>query len=100
MKGLAGKLRRCAVALLGAPAALLALEERAAAEEPSASSSSAIADLDDLSLFDLLNFRVTTASGGVEEDRSLAAANVYAISREEILRQGWRSLAEVLANVP
>jgi iron complex outermembrane receptor protein len=59
-----------------------------------------ITDLDDLSLQALLNQTVTTASGGTGEARSLASANVYSVSREEIARQGWRSLAQILEAVP
>jgi len=43
---------------------------------------------------------VVTAGRGKEEERALASASVFTISREEILVHGWRSLTEVLANVP
>jgi iron complex outermembrane receptor protein len=49
---------------------------------------------------DLLDAPVTTASGGVVEERAVAPANVISFSRAEIARRGWRSLAEVLANTP
>lgn len=44
--------------------------------------------------------RVVTASGGVSEEASLAAANVVTVTRDEIARNGWRSLGELLAFVP
>jgi outer membrane receptor protein involved in Fe transport len=57
-------------------------------------------DIADIPLEDLLNQGVTTASGGVSEARSTTAANVHSVSREEIARNGWTSLAQVLASVP
>lgn len=59
-----------------------------------------IQNIESLDLKDLLNEPVVTAGGGVEEERSLASANVYTISREEIAAHGWRSLTELLAIVP
>jgi outer membrane receptor protein involved in Fe transport len=53
-----------------------------------------------VNLESLLNLRVVTASGGVEEERSLAPANVVVFTRDDIARQGWRSLTDVLANTP
>ena len=56
----------------------------------------------ELDLFNLeqkLNEMVVTASGE-EEERSLTAANVYVISREDIARHGWRSLLDMLSAVP
>lgn len=44
--------------------------------------------------------KVVTASGGVEEDALSAAANVFTIGRQDIARRGYRSLAEVLNQVP
>jgi outer membrane cobalamin receptor len=55
--------------------------------------------LSDLSLSDLLEMQVVTGSGRAEE-RSLAAANVFVITREQIERWGHNSLAEVLRQVP
>src|SRR4051794_38177105 len=82
--------------LLGAAIALWGLTAGAQeSQEPAR-----ITDLDDLSLQALLNQTVTTASGGTGEARSLASANVYAVSREEIARHGWRSLAQILEAVP
>lgn len=52
-----------------------------------------------MSLEDLLNTVVTTASGSTEQ-RSLAAANVFVISSRDIERRGWRSLQEILEQVP
>lgn len=53
-----------------------------------------------VNLEQLLNLRVVTASGGVAEERSLAPASVVAFTREDIARHGWRSVGEVLENVP
>src|SRR4051794_22095563 len=59
------------------------------------------ADLDSgVNLESLLNLRVVTASGGVEEEASLAPASVVVFTRDDIARQGWTSLAEVLQNTP
>lgn len=54
---------------------------------------------DELSLVQLLDLPVTTASGRAEE-RSLAAANVFIVTAEEIRQRGYRSLAEILGRVP
>lgn len=57
----------------------------------------------ELDLFKLeasLNEVVVTASGGRSEEKSLAAADVVTVTKDEIRVHGWRSLAEVLANVP
>jgi iron complex outermembrane receptor protein len=58
-------------------------------------------ELDLFKLDAVLNAPVVTASG-VEEERSISPANVYSITREEILAKGWRSVAEAIssANVP
>jgi iron complex outermembrane receptor protein len=53
-----------------------------------------------LNLEQLLNLTVVTASGGVEEERSLAPASVVVFTRDDIARQGWRSLTEILQNTP
>lgn len=55
--------------------------------------------LSKLSLEQLLETPVVTASGR-EEERSLAAANVFVITRDEIARRGYRSLAEILQRTP
>lgn len=57
------------------------------------------ADFEQKVLDELINAPVVTASGGASESRALSAANVVVITREEISRRGWISLAEVLANV-
>ena len=49
---------------------------------------------------DLLSEPVVTEGGGIEEERSLASANVYTVSRQEIAAHGWRSLDELLTVVP
>lgn len=57
----------------------------------------------ELDLFRLdasLNAAVVTASGGAEEERSTALANVFTISRADILSRGYRSVAEILGDVP
>jgi iron complex outermembrane receptor protein len=51
-----------------------------------------------VSLEDLLNIKVVTA--GAKEERSLASANIFIVTRAEIEQHGYRSLVEVLANVP
>jgi outer membrane receptor protein involved in Fe transport len=51
-----------------------------------------------LSLEDLLNVTVVTA--GAEEERALASANIFVVTRAEIEQHGYRSLVEVLAAVP
>ncbi len=43
---------------------------------------------------------VVTGGGGVKEDRSLAAANITVITADDMLRHGWRSVADALSNVP
>jgi outer membrane receptor protein involved in Fe transport len=64
--------------------------------QPDASSSK---DLSNMSLEELLNVKVVTASGK-EEDRFMASATVRVVTREEIERRGYRSLSELLASVP
>ncbi len=48
----------------------------------------------------LLAQPVVTASGGKAEDRSIAAASITTISRQDIVANNWTSLSEILANVP
>jgi len=79
-------------------ALVLAAPGRALADNPPAEDSGAGAFLD-LSLEDLLNLKVTTASGD-EEERSLASANVTVITSADIDRRRWRSLEEILREVP
>ncbi len=57
------------------------------------------ADLEELSLEELLDMKVVTASGTAEK-RELASATVRVITRLEIERRGYQSIAEVLASVP
>lgn len=57
-------------------------------------------ELDLFRLDAVLNAAVVTASGGEEEERSTALANVFSISREEILVRGYHSVAEILTDVP
>ena len=57
-------------------------------------------DYGDINLESLLRLKVVTASGGVAEESDLAPANVFTILGSEIADHGWRSLADVLANVP
>jgi outer membrane receptor protein involved in Fe transport len=52
-----------------------------------------------LSLEEILNMQVVTATGE-EEDRALAPANVLVVTREDIAFHGYRSMAELLAGVP
>ena len=51
--------------------------------------------ISELSLEQLMDMPVVTASGKAEE-RSLAAANVFIVSRDDIERHGYRSLGEML----
>ena len=53
-----------------------------------------------VNLDQLMNLRVVTASGGVEEEGSMAPASVVVFTRDDIARQGWRSLTDVLSNTP
>ncbi|HMI83156.1 MAG TPA: TonB-dependent receptor plug domain-containing protein [Polyangiaceae bacterium] len=55
--------------------------------------------LSQLSLEQLLDLPVVTASGKAEE-RSLAAANVFIVTHDDIERHGYRSLGEILRRVP
>ena len=64
--------------------------------QPDASSSK---DYSEMSLEDLLNVKVVTASGK-EEERFMASATVRVVTREEIERHGYRSMAELLSGVP
>jgi outer membrane receptor for ferrienterochelin and colicins len=54
---------------------------------------------DSVSLEEILNMQVVTATGE-EEDRALAPANVFVVTREDIVFHGYRSMAELLAGVP
>ena len=54
---------------------------------------------DSLSLEEILNMQVVTATGE-EEDRALAPANVLVVTREDIAFRGYHSMAELLAGVP
>jgi outer membrane receptor protein involved in Fe transport len=63
--------------------------------EPAENSEEALFKLDAI-----LNAQVVTASGGADEERALAPANVFVISRQDIEMHGWRSLAEALAQTP
>ncbi|MFN7130562.1 MAG: TonB-dependent receptor plug domain-containing protein, partial [Myxococcales bacterium] len=75
----------------------------AEAAEPAAPAAPAAAEvrpIEELDIQSLLDLAVVTASGGKAQTQSLAAANITVITRDEIAVQGWRSLAEVLSNVP
>jgi outer membrane receptor protein involved in Fe transport len=76
-------------------AAVLTVASGAQAQE----SSLDVSDLSSMSLEELLEVPVVTGSGRAEE-RSLAAANVFIVTREQITRGGYRSLAEILKRVP
>lgn len=67
---------------------------------PSAPADPSGSELDLFRLDAALNASVVTASGGAEEERSTALANVVTISRADILARGYRSVAEILADVP
>jgi len=89
---------RLAPTLLALAAAALAVAApgRSSAQE----APDAAGDFGDINLESLLRLKVVTASGGVAEESDLAPANVFTILGAEIADHGWRSLAEVLANVP
>ncbi len=53
---------------------------------------------EELDLSVLLAEPVVTATRGMRASRALAPANVVSFSRDEILRRGFRSVAEVLSN--
>lgn len=57
-------------------------------------------DLSSLSLENLLNLRVVTASGGAAEDIDLSSANVFVFTHQDIANYGWQSLAEILSYIP
>jgi iron complex outermembrane receptor protein len=84
--------------LLAACGSLLA-SGRAHADGEVPSNPSEVKAIEELSLDALLNAKIVTASGS-EEARSRAPANVYAIDREQMLRYGWRSVADALEHVP
>src|SRR5688572_10543089 len=86
--GACRKLPACASAALGA----LLLTSSAGAQETE--------DLAQMSLEDLLSVSTVTASGGNIEERASASANVIVVTRDEIRNSGWRSVKDVLANVP
>jgi outer membrane receptor protein involved in Fe transport len=89
------------IGTLVATAALLCGLPTYAGDPSSSEATGASGDgLTDLSLAELLSVPVVTASGGVEEDSSLSSAQVMIYTRSEIARRQWRSLADVLANVP
>ncbi len=56
--------------------------------------------IEDLSLEDMLSESVVTGNSGRAESRALTAANVFQVTREQIRVHGWRSLTEILSNVP
>ncbi len=71
-----------------------------ASAPPSAPAKPDLRPIEQVDISDLLNLPVVTASGGQAEERALTPANVISISRDDIQRHGWRSLAEILATVP
>jgi outer membrane receptor protein involved in Fe transport len=81
------------------------LPKRADADPPEPESSGIVErvldlqGISELSLEQLMDLPVVTASGKAEE-RSLAAANVFIVSRDDIERHGYRSLGEMLRLVP
>ena len=78
-------------------------DESAASDEPILEEPEAIEDvsaIEELDLEALLSQPVVTASGEESVQRALAAANVIQIGREEIDTFGWRSVGEVLMQVP
>lgn len=68
--------------------------------EPTQSHEVDLSSLEGMSLEELLDVEVVTAGGGIGEERRLTIANTLVISREEIARMGWLTIAEALAIVP
>lgn len=78
-------------------------EGSAEATPPADGAAPADADLmaiEELSLEDLLDEAVVTASGGRAQERVHAAANVIVIRRAQMRQRGWRTLADVLTHIP
>jgi iron complex outermembrane receptor protein len=67
--------------------------------EPPAPSAPSGDELSQLSLENLLSISTVTVSGNAES-RATAAGNVIVITRQVMANNGWRSVADVLANVP
>jgi outer membrane receptor protein involved in Fe transport len=89
-------------------ALLLALPATSLAAEPSAPASAPANqgpelggkdELDDAKLSDERNAAVVTAAGA-EEQRAMASASVISVTYEEIAQRGYRSIGEVLADIP
>ncbi len=102
--------RACRTSLF-ATALHVLLPQVARADEPASQTGAAAAETDlvdqvldlrglsQLSLEQLMDLPVVTASGKAEE-RSLSAANVFIVSRSDIQRHGYKSLGEMLRRVP
>lgn len=56
--------------------------------------------IEEIPIEELLDLPVVTASRGRAEPASVAAANIYTITRDEIVHHGWRSVAQALMFVP
>src|SRR5262245_54335038 len=76
---------------LAVAVAALAAQEARAQEE---------SRFEQLSLEDLLRVRVTTATGGLALESDVVPANVVTITDDDIANHNWRSIGEVLQNVP
>ena len=59
-----------------------------------------VQDIQELSLEDLLDQTVVTASGGREESAAIAGATMTVFTAQEIRSRGWRSLLDMLRNTP
>jgi len=89
-------LTRAAPVLLMLPAAL---QLRMIAQSPTPQPTTEVRDLTGLSLEELLQYRLLTASRHLDDPRK-APAVVTTIGSDEIARYGWRTLADLLRSVP
>ncbi|HEY3452912.1 MAG TPA: TonB-dependent receptor plug domain-containing protein [Myxococcales bacterium] len=70
------------------------------AEEAAPAPAATLSETDAAAVDEARNAAVVTASGGSEESQAEASANVATVGWEEIARRHYRSLAEILADVP
>lgn len=90
---------RGAVAIIALAGALATSAARGAPPVPPVPASK-LRPIESFDIEALLDLPVVTASGGRAEPASIAAANIYTITRDDIARHGWRSVAQALTFVP